>query len=125
MSEHQASSICYQGTDSDIASIAEGLPGSSSSPAGWLVKLNWMRAFPILAKPGFRWVANKEGLGMKRIIEEAVSSLPNNPVSFLQMDYTQNNQDFEEEEDEPEYEEDEEEEVEETYENDIEDWLEY
>ena len=84
-----------------------------------------MRAFPILAKPGFRWVANKEGLGMKRIIEEAGSSLPNDPVSFLEMDYTQNNQDFEEEEDEPEYEEDEEEEVEETYEDDIEDWLEY
>ena len=135
--QNNESFIRYNGSEKEILDIGRGLPGCPSSSASWLVKVNWWRIFPVLAEPGFRWVTNKEGLGLRRIIDEVVSNFPNDPVSFLeeQHDNEQLNQEEKEEKEQEEEEVWEEEEWEEEeegeeddsmpVEDDIVDWLDY
>jgi hypothetical protein len=135
--------IRFEGSEEDVAEIARGLPGSSTTPAGWLEKQNWWRMFPVLTEPGFKWVTSNEGLGLQRIMDDSHllpeddhtqyasvdSNFPNNPVSFLDTEpnYEEEEAFCDEENEDGENEEDGKEDVdgEEVDGDDISNWLDY
>ena len=48
----------YEGSYDEVLGIANGLPGSSSVPACWLMRGHWKEIFPSLSEPSFKWVAS-------------------------------------------------------------------
>ena len=57
-SSKQDSHIIYEGSYDEVLGIANGLPGSSSVPACWLMRGHWKEIFPSLSEPSFKWVAS-------------------------------------------------------------------
>ena len=51
------SHIIYEGSYDEVLGIANGLPGSSSVPACWLMRGHWKEIFPLLSEPSFQWAA--------------------------------------------------------------------
>ena len=56
-SSNQDSHIIYEGSYDEVLGIANGLPGSSSVPACWLMRGHWKEIFPSLSEPSFKWLA--------------------------------------------------------------------
>ena len=85
-SNNQDSHIIYEGSYDEVLAIANGLPGSSSVPACWLMKGNWKEIFPFLSEPSFRWVAtdDQEGLSMTKIGKILKSDFKPPPQSSLE-----------------------------------------
>ena len=73
-SNNQESHIIYEGSYDEVLGIANGLPGSSSVPACWLMRGNWKEIFPLLSEPSFKWVTtDQEGLSLTKICKTLTS----------------------------------------------------
>ena len=79
-SSNKDSQIIYEGSYDEVLGIANGLPGSSSVPACWLMRGHWKEIFPSLSEPSFKWLATgQEELCLTKIDK------------MLKSDYLKNN----------------------------------
>ena len=59
-SSNKECQITYEGDYDEVLDIANGLPGSSSVPACWLLRRNWKELIPSFSERTFKWVTTDQ-----------------------------------------------------------------